>query len=752
MPATAFALISTSGAAPQLRDRKAGHSDYVRSQGDSGDQNPSAGENGASGPGARTVRSSIELAPESVFPFLGSADENLRELEELLVADIHVRGNVVTLTGPAADVALAERVVEQLVALTGRNRVITPEAVRHTVSMLTEGSSESPAEVLSLDILSRRGKTIRPKTLNQKRYVDAIDESTIVFGIGPAGTGKTYLAMAKAVQALQTKQVNRIILTRPAVEAGERLGFLPGTLNEKIDPYLRPLYDALHDMMDPEAIPKLMAAGVIEVAPLAYMRGRAQPLFTKVLTPEGFRPIGDLAVGDLVIGSDGRPTPVLGVYPQGPKEIYRVHTQDGASTLASADHLWSVYTRDDRRRNKPPRVLETREMVGKLRAAHYHRFELPLLSEPVCLPSRSVPMDAYALGLLLGDGCLTGNTTPSFSSEDPELVDMLVEAVPGIAVRRTSQVDYVLKRDRQPGEVVTLENPITGVARRLGLAGTRSNTKFVPELYLHNDVSVRLAVLQGLLDSDGGPVVQEGRTCRIHFTTVSDRLRDDVVFLVQSLGGVAYTRTKLAAGRTPGNAKGRPVLYRHNAHIVDIRLPAGIEPFRLARKAAKYSSGGGRPMRFIDRIEPAGTEEAVCIQVAAQDSLYVTEDFLLTHNTINDSFIILDEAQNTTAEQMKMFLTRLGFGSKIVVTGDVTQVDLPHGARSGLRAATEILGDIEDIHFAQLTSSDVVRHRLVSDIVDAYEKFEAETRPPVGPPHMSGNRAQRRAAGRTARR
>ena len=121
--------------------------------------------------------------------------------------------------------------------------------------------------MLTLNILSNRGRTIRPKTLNQKRYVDAIDQHTIVFGIGPAGTGKTYLAMAKAVQALQAKQVNRIILTRPAVEAGERLGFLPGTLYEKIDPYLRPLYDALHDMIDPESIPRLMAAG--------HDRGRA---------------------------------------------------------------------------------------------------------------------------------------------------------------------------------------------------------------------------------------------------------------------------------------------------------------------------------------------------------------------------------------------------------------------------------------------------------------------------------------------
>ena len=139
---------------------------------------------------------------------------------------------------------------------------------------ILERGEGSPAEVLSQAILTGRGKSIRPKTLGQKAYVDAIDEHTITFGIGPAGTGKTYLAMAKAVQALQRKEVERIILTRPAVEAGERLGFLPGTLTDKIDPYLRPLYDALNEMMDPELVPKLLAAGTVEVAPLAYMRGR----------------------------------------------------------------------------------------------------------------------------------------------------------------------------------------------------------------------------------------------------------------------------------------------------------------------------------------------------------------------------------------------------------------------------------------------------------------------------------------------
>jgi phosphate starvation-inducible protein PhoH and related proteins len=329
------------------------------------------------GPAGTPVRTTITV-PESVsmVALLGSADELLRLVEAELEADVHVRGNEIAVTGQPADNAFAVRVFDELIALLGTGQALRPDSVRRVIGMLRSGGSERPADVLSLDIISRRGRTIRPKTLNQKRYVDAIDAHTIVFGIGPAGTGKTYLAMAKAVQALQTKQVNRIILTRPAVEAGERLGYLPGTLSEKIDPYLRPLYDALHDMVDPESIPRLMASGTIEVAPLAYMRGR----------------------------------------------------------------------------------------------------------------------------------------------------------------------------------------------------------------------------------------------------------------------------------------------------------------------------------------------------------------------TLNDAFVILDEAQNTTAEQMKMFLTRLGFGSKIVVTGDVTQVDLPGGAQSGLKIVREILDGIEDVKFMNLTSADVVRHRLVGNIVDAYERWDATRQPASGGP------------------
>ena len=299
---------------------------------------------------------------------VGANDANMLAIEAAFPSvNATVRGNEITLRGPHIDCLAMEKLITEMMVVIRSGQNLNVDAVLRSIAMLEAQPAHNPGEVLSLNIVSNRGKTIRPKTANQKLYVDAIEENTITFGIGPAGTGKTYLAMAKAVAALQAKKVNRIILSRPAVEAGEKLGFLPGTLNEKIDPYLRPLFDALHDMIDVEAIPRLMQTGVIEVAPLAFMRGR----------------------------------------------------------------------------------------------------------------------------------------------------------------------------------------------------------------------------------------------------------------------------------------------------------------------------------------------------------------------TLNDAFIVLDEAQNTTPEQMKMFLTRLGFGSKMVVTGDVTQIDLPNGAKSGLRVITDILQDIDDIAFMELTAEDVVRHRLIGDIVKAYEKFDA---------------------------
>ncbi|MFM8447966.1 MAG: PhoH family protein [Candidatus Nanopelagicaceae bacterium] len=206
---------------------------------------------------------------------VGPADKNLREIESAFPnVSMTVRGNEIALRGDVEECERVEQLVTELLVVLRSGQDINPEVIKRSISMLKSHPQKHPAEVLSLNIVSNRGRTIRPKTANQKAYVEAIAEHTITFGIGPAGTGKTYLAMAKAVAALQAREVNRIILTRPAVEAGEHLGFLPGTLTEKIDPYLRPLFDALHDMLDQDAIPKLMQSGVIEVAPLAYMRGR----------------------------------------------------------------------------------------------------------------------------------------------------------------------------------------------------------------------------------------------------------------------------------------------------------------------------------------------------------------------------------------------------------------------------------------------------------------------------------------------
>jgi phosphate starvation-inducible PhoH-like protein len=678
------------------------------------------------------VRSQIELPNAVAAELAGSEDAVLKALEGHLECKVYLRGNIVTLEGDEQAVRAAEAVVRELSELISDGHEIAPGTIEAVARTLDQ--HESPSRILEDVVWRHRNTKVAPKTVNQKRYVDSIRNNTVTFGIGPAGTGKTFLAVALAAAALARREINRIILTRPAVEAGERLGFLPGDMMAKVDPYLRPLFDALHDMMDPERVSTHMQRGVIEVAPLAFMRGRAQPLSSSVLTPSGFRPIGSLRVGDLVVGSNGLPTPVLGVYPQGRKEIFRLRAQDGASTLCCSEHLWHVATPDDRRRGKPGRIVETREMIGRLRAAHRHRFELPLLEAPVEFQPRDVPIDPYALGLLLGDGCLTTKTTPSFTTADPELAAALEDALDKIELRRKTDVDYVLRHTAGHRGGVIVANPVTVALRELGLAGTRSATKFVPETYLYNGSGVRLALLQGLLDSDGGPVTQRGRTCRIQYSTCSERLRDDVSFLVRSLGGVVYSRRRPAAGRPPGRARGRAVHQRSDAFVMDIRLPSAITPFRLERKRAPYREHGrGRPMRFVQAIEPAGVAETVCIQVAAADSLYVTDDFLVTHNTLNDSFVILDEAQNTSPEQMKMFLTRLGFNSKMVVTGDITQIDLPREQRSGLVVVGEILEHLEGIEFVRFGGEDVVRHKLVQRIVEAYGEHSERLAPELRP-------------------
>jgi len=215
----------------------------------------------------------FEAPPVALLDLLGSEDSLIRQLEkEIPGLKVQNRGHDFSLEGEQDAIETGQRVVLEMVELISQG--ISPDRKMVTESIKMLAANEVPSKVLGAGAIQTPAKTVRAKTMGQKQYLQAIDDHTITFGIGPAGTGKTYLAVAKAVAALYRKQVSRIILTRPAVEAGERLGYLPGTLSEKIDPYLRPLFDALQEMLEPDATAKLMESGVIEVAPLAYMRGR----------------------------------------------------------------------------------------------------------------------------------------------------------------------------------------------------------------------------------------------------------------------------------------------------------------------------------------------------------------------------------------------------------------------------------------------------------------------------------------------
>lgn len=670
----------------------------------------------------------IELPPQGLKTLFGVQDQNIKYLETLLDVSIGARGNELLIDGDAKDIETVEQILSDFVELFAQGNTFADKELRDAFKQIAEDRTYSLKSHFNNVRFNPSGKKqVAPKSVNQRKYIEAIQSNDLTFGIGPAGTGKSFLAVALAVQALFSKQVSRIVLTRPAVEAGEKLGFLPGDLQDKVDPYLRPLYDALFDLVDTERVTKMLEKRIIEIAPLAFMRGRSQPLDSLLMTPHGWQKMGEIKVGDEVVGSDGKATEVIGVFPQGRKKVYRLTMTDGSSAVACAEHLWQVRTMEDKRRNKPPRVLETQEMIDNFRRNHQYRYELPLLSAPVKFTYQPIPLEPYSLGLLLGDGCLTGKTSPSFTTADVELADYLQNglAAMNLNFRRKTAIDYAITNPlagRGGNKLAPIRNPLTQALRELNLSGTYSSTKFIPENYLFNSAEIRLAVLQGLLDTDGGPVTQVNRSCRIQYSTTSERLKNDVIFLVRSLGGVAFCRKRKAEGRKPGFANGRPVFCRTDAYILDIRLPENLEPFRLRRKADIYNSqGGGRPMRFIKNIEFIGEAETQCISVAALDSLYVVDDFILTHNTLADAFIILDEAQNTTGEQMKMFLTRIGFGSKAVVTGDITQIDLPRGQKSGLKEAERILSNLEGIAFVHFSDKDVVRHKLVQMIVRAYE-------------------------------
>lgn len=351
-------------------------------------------------------------------------------------------------------------------------------------------------------------------------------------------------------------------------------------------------------------------------------KGKAQPLDARILTPHGWTTMGALTVGDHVIGSDGHPTAVTGIYPQGVIDIYQVTTSDGATVEACGDHLWLTYSHNDRVKGRAGTVRTTRDIAHMLATRPNARaLHLPVVAPVHHTPTGPLPVDPYLLGLLIGDGGLTKGVT--YTTTDPELLDAVTALVPpDVTPKATS--------DPQTWALTTprgAPNPLLDALRSLGLIGGRSETKRVPAAYLVASIPDRVALLQGLMDSDG---TASGRVTQ--FATSSPGLADDVTDLVRGLGGVARRRT-----RTPRYTHRGEHRTGLTSHIINMRLPAGIEPFRLARKLEQWRhdrAGGNRvPERSIVAVTPAGQKPAQCISVAAPDHLYVTDGHIVTHNT-----------------------------------------------------------------------------------------------------------------------
>ncbi|MGB3542426.1 strawberry notch-like NTP hydrolase domain-containing protein [Rubrivirga sp.] len=356
-------------------------------------------------------------------------------------------------------------------------------------------------------------------------------------------------------------------------------------------------------------------------------KGRAQPLHARVLTPSGWRLMGEIQVGDLVVSDDGRPTRVTGVFPQGEMAVYRVTFSDGSATECTDDHLWLTQTKRQRYYQKKgwgvnypkPDIRTLREIRESLHLCH----SVPLVA-PVAFEAREVPVDPYLLGVMIGDGCIRQSSI-ELTLGEAEMVERTEAALPeGVQLRKVQTRDYHygITMGKRVGRL-HYRNPVLNGVRALGLCGKRAWEKWVPEDYLFNTVEVRLAVLRGLMDSDG---YASERGVTVHYTT-SERLADDVAFLVQSLGGVARKRVK----KTP----------KRDCYATTITLTHRLAPFRLRRKAERCGPREKYPARrYIQSVEYLGEMEAQCIAVEAASRLYVTDDFIVTHNT--SAAIILD--------------------------------------------------------------------------------------------------------------
>ncbi|EHK57736.1 PLxRFG domain-containing protein [Allomesorhizobium alhagi] len=392
--------------------------------------------------------------------------------------------------------------------------------------------------------------------------------------------------------------------------------------------------------------------------------GKAQPLDAKILTPSGWKRMGDIQVGDQVVTQSGQPTTVEAVFPQGEKEIFRVVFSDGSSTECCDEHLWLTQTYRERNqainakragkdwgcaKPKVRSLAEIREtLVSPHLAAKNH--SIPIVG-PVQLTSRPVPLDPYLMGVLLGDGGMS-HRSATITNMDEEIVQGLV-LPENVELRRQESAGrcptWALRMKKLSGFGASRKpNPAVVALEQLGLMGKGAKDKFIPENYLFNDIEARIALLQGLMDTDGS-ALQGGYS--VYYYTVSDRLADDVVALVQSLGGTVSRTTKTPKYRHNGEARDGAL-----AHILCIKLPPQINPFRLERKAAlvkpkeKY-----RPVRYIVDIQPVGRKPAQCIRVSDSSHLYVTDDFVVTHNTFTMGGIAVESRRYGIAKKPLLF-------------------------------------------------------------------------------------------------
>jgi phosphate starvation-inducible PhoH-like protein len=550
----------------------------------------------------------------------------------------------------------------------------------------------------------------------QKLAKQKILDNTVTLLAGSAGSGKTLLACQIALDKLFMKEVEKVIITRPTVSK-EEIGFLPGDLREKMDPWVQPIYQNMFLLYDKVAIEKCIEDGTIEIVPVSFMRGRAQPLDSKIYTPQGYKLMGEIKQGDIVIGSKGQPINVLEIFPQGKKDIYKITFSDGSYTECCSEHLWNIGINS----SKNPKFVTKplKDFKDNLKSKGGQRkYKIPLLSSPINFETKNTPIDPYTLGCLLGDGSITNGVSPSFSTNDIEILDyFLLPENYNIHKCKGDNYDYRLSSNDR-------NNILTQYLEDLELLGTKSNNKFIPNLYKYNSFRTRLEILRGILDTDGDIGTHPNGTCRINFNSVSIELIKDVIEIVNSLGGIT---TKPRICRKQGEiSKWNEQIIKCNFDClrINIILPSHINPFKLKRKANLYKNTTNL-YRTIDKVEYMGVKEAQCILVDSDDHLYVTDNSILTHNTFVNSMVIVDEAQNVTHEQMEMIVTRIGLNSKMIICGDDAQVDLKSKRDSGFKFLYTASKKIKDLEAIKLTSNH--RNPIVEDLIELYDEFHEKT-------------------------